>query len=79
MTSIDRSKYFFQLIEKNIISIDMSINRNLFFKPFTPFLANAIKNLRETQVFNQKVLRKPSLSLHRGNLRILATKIVWNM
>ena len=26
MTSIERSKYFFQLIEKNIMSIVMSIN-----------------------------------------------------
>ena len=66
-------------MEKNIMSIDMSINRNTFFQSFTPFLANAIENFEEKQVFNQKVLRKPSLSLHRGNLRILATKIVWNM
>ena len=46
MTSIDRSKYFFQLIEKNIMSIAMSINRNTFFQPFTPFLAN-YKNFEE--------------------------------
>ena len=58
----------------------MSINRNTFFQPFTPFLVKANKNFEEkTQVFNQKVLRKPSLSLHCENLRILATKIVWNM
>ena len=47
MTSIDRSKKKFQLIEKKIMSIVMSINRNTFFQLFTPFLANANKNFEE--------------------------------
>ena len=64
------------------MSIVMSINGKTFFQPFMPFLANTNKNFEENlnlELFNQKVLRKPSLSLHCVNLRILATKIVWNM
>ena len=53
------------------MSIVMSINRNTFFHLFTPSFANANKNF---EVFNQKVLRKPSLSLHYENLRILSHK-----
>ena len=62
------------------MSIVMSINRNTYFQPFTPFLANSKRNFKEKLKYSiKKVLRKPSLSLHCENLRILATKIVWNM
>ena len=47
MTSIDRSKSFFQLIEKKILCQSNRINRNTFFQPFTQFLANTIKNFEE--------------------------------
>ena len=50
MTRIDRSKKKIQLIEKNIRSIVMSINRNTFSQPFTPFLpylASTYKNFEE--------------------------------
>ena len=50
MTSIDRSKCFFQLFEKNI----MSINRNTFFQAFTPFLANTNKNFEEKLKYSIK-------------------------
>ena len=43
------------------------------------FLPTLIRILKRTEVFNQKVLRKPSLCLHCENLRILATKLAWNM
>ena len=48
--SIDRKKSF-QLIEKNIMSIDMSINRNTFFQPF---LANANKSFEEKLKYSIK-------------------------
>ena len=77
MTSIDQSKSFFQLIKRNIMSIVMPINRKTFFQPFTPFLDIANKN------FEEKL--KYSIIKCRENLhclcivRILATKIKWNM
>ena len=36
------------------MSIDMSINQNTFFQPFTPFLANAIKNFEEKLTYSIK-------------------------
>ena len=52
---------------------------NIFITNISKKICKYKRNYSYKCIYIYFVLRKPSLSLHCENLRILATKIVWNM